>query len=187
MDLALMCWIIYLFSRSMQLTTRDDVVKSRWKVNWYTFGHEEPSNNYKIMVRDPNVISATNQKCVAHFEATQHGFPCTNSTSPRANQHGNMLCNLTTWHSFWPVENRASQNINLKTWTLKLTTHQNMSSFNGWLDICFDVRAAQAPKTHPHWELCFNPMHPSYMFPHAIPIRDILDLFQLSHISSNFC
>jgi hypothetical protein len=36
-------------------------------------------------------------------------------------------------------------------------------------------------------ELCLGPMHPSSMFPHAIPIHDVLDLFQFSHVSSNFC
>jgi hypothetical protein len=35
-------------------------------------------------------------------------------------------------------------------------------------------------------ELCFNPICPSFVFPHAIPIHHTLDLFQLSHVGSNF-
>jgi hypothetical protein len=35
-------------------------------------------------------------------------------------------------------------------------------------------------------ELCFNPMYSSFMLLHAIPIHNVLDLFQFSHASSNF-
>jgi hypothetical protein len=56
MDLALRWRFIYLFIyvfiRAMWHTTSDDVVKSRWKLNWYTLACEELSNNYKIMVGD---------------------------------------------------------------------------------------------------------------------------------------
>jgi hypothetical protein len=80
-----------------------------------------------------------------------------------------------------------------KTWTLKLTTHQNISSFSKQPKHMFQclrnlsLRNISPPKHVTFWELGLGPMHLSFMFPHVIPIHDVLDLFQLSHVSFNFC
>jgi len=83
---------------------------------------------------------------------------------------------MATQHLFWSIKNCASQNVSLKTRTSKLTTHRNMSSFDEWPNTHFDSQAARPPKHIPpkhvtFWELCFNPIRPSPMFPHAIPIH----------------
>jgi hypothetical protein len=40
---------------------------------------------------------------------------------------------------FWPIENYASQNTSLKTWTSTPTTYQNISSFKGWPNTRFNA------------------------------------------------
>jgi hypothetical protein len=49
---------------------------------------------------------------------------------------------VVAWHSFSLVENRTPRNMSLKTKTLKLTTHQNMSSFDERPNTHFDARVA---------------------------------------------
>jgi hypothetical protein len=73
---------------------------------------------------------------------------------------------------------------------LKLTTHQNMSSFDERPNTHFDARVAWALETYPP-ETCnilgamLRPHSPIFHVPHAIPIHapwpihDVLDLFQL--------
>ncbi len=52
--------------------------------------------------------------------------------------------------SFRSIKNHAPRNISLKTWTLKPTTHQNMSSFGMQLGMRFDAQVARALETYPH-------------------------------------
>jgi hypothetical protein len=51
---------------------------------------------------------------------------------------------MTTRHSFWLVEIACH-----KTWTSKLSTQRNMSSFSEQPNTHFDARITQAPKTYP--------------------------------------
>jgi hypothetical protein len=130
------------------------------------------------------------------FEVTQHEFSRMGNVGPWQHKNmscfgGNMTLVLVAWKSHTSKHN--PQNLKLKTYhPLKHVKFQWATQH------VFQWIGSSNPKTyyllkHVNFqELCFNPMHPSSMFPHAIPIHapwpihDTLDLFQLSHALSSF-
>jgi hypothetical protein len=109
---------------------------------------------------------------------------------------------MVAHHLFQLIRNRMPQNMSFETWTSKPTTHWNMSSFSGRLNMHFDAHATQAPETyrlqnisplkHEHFGSYVLTPCAHLMFPHAIPIHaswpihEALDLFQFSHTLFNF-
>jgi hypothetical protein len=64
---------------------------------------------------------------------------------------------VVIWRSFQSIKNHVPQNRSPKTWTLKPTTHWNMSNFDGQPNTCLDAWAIQAPKTCNITKAMFQP------------------------------
>jgi hypothetical protein len=138
------------------------------------------------------VISTTSCKCIIRFKAARHGFPCTGNTSLGANWHGNMswfggdsmFVSIgqklhTTKHEPW--------NLNLKTYhPLKQVKFQRAAQHAFWCSNNLTLLNISLLKHVMFQELCFDPMHPSSMFSHVIPIHEVLNLFQLCIITMYF-
>jgi hypothetical protein len=124
------------------------------------------------------------------------------SWKSRASKHEPWNLNLETYHpskhvKFWRAAQHAFQ-----CWAARtLETYHPLKHVKFWrvawhMFWCSGSPSPQnmsSPKHVKFGELCFNPMHQSSAFPNVIaihvpwPIHDVLDLFQLSHGSSNFC
>jgi hypothetical protein len=135
----------------------------------------------------------TSCTCVTRFKVAQHKFSQVGSVGPKQTNTKTCHVLVATWHQF--------QSLNHTFWNLKLKTYypskyvkfQWVAQHMFW---CLDNSNPKTycPPKHVNFrEVCFDPMHPSSMFPHAIPIHaawpihDNLDFFQLSYTSSNFC
>jgi hypothetical protein len=121
------------------------------------------SNNFCVHITSPNGVEyldviSTSLKCVVHFNVA--------------------------WCLFRLVENRAPWNMSLETWTSKPTTHQNMSHFNGQLDIHFDAQATQTPKTCNILGVMFQPDALIFHVP-PWPIHEALNFESLSCVFSS--
>jgi hypothetical protein len=94
--------------------------------------------------------------------------------------------------SFRLVKNHAPQNMTFETRTLNLPPTKTCQVLVVLPNVHFDAWATQAPKTYPT-KTCnilgamFRPIHPSSIFPYAIPIHapwpihHVLNLFSTSH------
>jgi hypothetical protein len=112
-----------------------------------------------------------------HFKVAQHNFLCTISASFEANQHGNMSClngnsMLVLTDRKLRVTKHKPQNLNFNTY--HLPKHIKFQGVAQHTFQCLNNPNPQniSPSKHvTFWELCFGPMCPSSMFPHAIPIH----------------
>jgi hypothetical protein len=134
-----------------------------------------------------DAISTTSQKCIACFKVAQHNFPCTSNVGLGTNRHGNMSCfngGLAPILDGWkPCTLKHEPQHLPPTETCQVSTGDPTRVLMPNSPSPQNISPLKCVK---FWELCFSPMCPSSMFPHAIPIHDILDLFQLFNTLSNF-
>jgi hypothetical protein len=137
-----------------------------------------------------DIISMTSRKWVARFEVVRRGFSSTSNSNPRANWHENMSC-FDDGQAFISVG-----------WKPCTTKHepQNLPPIETCQVSTSGLTYVSMPKPPKHIpiEKCnvsgamFQPMCPSSMFPHVIPIHapwpihEVLDLFQLHIITMYF-
>jgi hypothetical protein len=118
------------------------------------------------------------QPMISHiicFEAAWCGFPHMGITSPQANQHGNISCFSGSLMLILP--NQKSHVLKHDPWNLKLETYcpSKHVKFRLAAQHTFQcsgspsLKRYRPPKHVKFRELCFCPMCPSSMFPHAIP------------------
>ncbi len=85
-------------------------------------------------------------ECDVCFEVDLHGFPCVGSTSSQANWHENISC-----FNGGPMSILIAQKAYVPQ-NLKLTTHRNMSSFDGHLT-CISMPKQREPRNMSSFEI----------------------------------
>jgi hypothetical protein len=134
-----------------------------------------------------------NCKCVICFEADWRGFSHTGNEGLGANWHENMSC--FGGGSIFILVDQKSHATKLEPRNVPPTKTCQVST-------CYPMHVLMIGQSKPlkhiplkhvtFSELCFNPIRPSSMFSHAIPIHapwpihNVLDLFQLCMVTVYF-